>query len=191
VPYLEFAVIDEIERPELQLFDLQSNIFEAGKALSSVKRMPQFFAYGQAGVGMPGYNMLSDQVDTYYLIGAGVQWNIWDWNSTKREKQILEKRKQQIAHSRESFSMNIQAGLERELENLEHYRNTISLDDKMLEMRIGITVNAASKLDNGIISASDYLQVLNEENRIRIGKSTHNLQMLKAIANYKILNGTL
>jgi outer membrane protein TolC len=190
-PYLEFSDNNELLRPELQWFELQTNILDAGKDLSAVKRMPQFFAYGQAGVGMPGYNMLNDQVDTYYLLGAGVHWNIWDWNSTKREKQIIERKKQQIQHSKESFSMNIQAGMEKEIQNLKHFENTIELDDKMLEIRLGITANAASKLDNGIISASDYLQVLNEENRTRIAKSTHKLQMLKAIANYNLLNGTL
>lgn len=191
IPYIEIAESRDISRPELKWFDLQSNVIDAGKELSSVKRMPQFFAYGQAGLGKPGYNMLSDKIDSYYLVGAGVHWNIWDWNNTKREKQILETRKQMILHSKESFSMKLHAGMEKEIENLEHFKSTIALDDKMLKMRMDITANAASKLDNGIISATDYLQVLNEENRTRVSKSTHKLQLLKAIVNYNFLIGTL
>ena len=191
VPILDLEDKEILERPELQWFDLQSDLLKAGKELTAVQRLPKFFAYGQAGVGMPGYNMLNDQVDTYYLLGAGVQWNIWDWNNTKREKQILEKKDQVLQHSKESFTMNVRAGMGKEFQNMEHYRKAIELDDKMLRMRMDITANAAAKLDNGILSASDYLQVMNEESRTRTGRSTHRLQLLKAIANYKLLNGTL
>ncbi len=191
MPKLNIADEDILKRPELGWFDLQSELLEAGKELTAVQRMPKFFAYGQAGVGMPGYNMLNDQVDTYYLVGAGVQWNIWDWNNTSREKQILEKKNQVVQHSKETFAMNLKAGMGKEFQTMEHLKKTIDMDDKMLEMRIDITANAATKLDNGVISASDYLQVMNEENLTRIGKSTHRLQLLKAIANYNLLNGTL
>ena len=190
-PYMELAPGDDIKRPELELFNLQSATLEAGKELASSKRLPLVYAYGQAGVGMPGYNMLNDEVDSYYMVGAGLKWNIWDWNKTKREKQILEKRKLMIENSKETFSMNIQAGMDREYENMEHFSNVLKLDDKMLEMRMDITKNAASKLDNGTISATDYVLELNEESLTRIKRSTHKLQLMKAIANYNLLKGTL
>lgn len=191
MPYIEIPESAEILRPELQLFEMQARVLDAGKNLTSVKRLPQVFAFGQAGVGMPGYNMLNDQVDSYYMLGAGLQWNIWDWNNTKREKQILEKKKQVVLNSSETFSMNISAAMQKELNNMKHFKNSLNLDDQMLEMRIGISANAASKLDNGILSATDYLQILNEENRTRIGRSTHKIQLIKAIANYNLLLGTL
>jgi len=191
MPYLEIPESEEILRPEMQLFDLQARVFDAGKELSSVKRLPQVFAFGQAGVGMPGYNMLNDQVDSYYMLGAGLQWNIWDWKTTKRDKQILEQKKQVVLNASETFSMKISAASQKEIQNMHHFRNALNLDDQMLEMRIGITANAASKLDNGILSASDYLQIFNEENRTRIGRSTHKIQLFKAIANYNLILGTL
>ncbi len=190
-PYLELDTDGLSERPELDLFDLQSATLDAGKNLASSKRLPQVYAFGQAGVGKPGYNMLNDQVDTYFLVGAGLKWHIWDWNNTRREKQIIEKQKLQIENSKELFSMNIQAGLDREIESMEHFSNILSMDDKMLQMRIDITRNAASKLDNGVISATDYVLELNEESLTRIKRSSHKLQLMKSIANYNLLKGTL
>jgi len=191
LPFIEYSEPSEIVRPELQWFDLQSEVMDAGKDLSSVKRMPRFFAFGQAGLGMPGYNMLSDQVDTYYLIGAGLQWKIWDWNTTNRDKQILEKKKQMMLNSKETFSMNITAAMEKELQQTAHYKSSLELDDKMLGMRMAITKNASSKLDKGVISATDYLQILNEENRTRIHRSGNKIKLFKSIATYQLLKGTL
>ena len=44
---------------------------EAGKELVGKRRMPVLYAFGQTGYGKPGYNMLSDEWDFYYLVGAG------------------------------------------------------------------------------------------------------------------------
>jgi len=76
-------------RPEYRLFDLKHASMEAGKELMSKKRMPVLYAFGQTGYGKPGYNVMSEDWDSYYMVGAGLRWKIWDWNSTSREKEIL------------------------------------------------------------------------------------------------------
>ncbi len=65
------------------------------------------------------------------------------------------------------------------------------MDDEMLKMRISITAKAASKLENGTISATDYLQIMNEENKTRISRATHQLQLMHAMATYNLLTGNL
>ncbi|MEX0986381.1 MAG: TolC family protein [Bacteroidales bacterium] len=191
IPSLESAIPEDLKRPELEWITLQSRVLEAGKELSDVKRRPRVFAFSQAGVGMPGYNMLNDQVDSYYMVGAGIQWKIWDWNNVRREKQMLQTKQQVLNHSMETFSMNIIAAMKSELRQEEHYRNSMEMDDKIVRMRVDITEKAASRLENGVISAVDYLQVLNEEHLARNQRSTHHLQLLKANINYRILTGTL
>ena len=32
---------------------------------------------------------LNDNFDSYYMIGARLYWNIWDWGKVKREKQVF------------------------------------------------------------------------------------------------------
>lgn len=189
IPYLEIKEDESLSRPELELFDLQTDLLDAGKNLAAARRFPVFFAFGQAGAGMPGYNMLNDQVDTYYMVGAGVHWNIWDWNYTKREKEILETRKNILMNSRETFTMILQAAMEREIEQMKHFHAALEMDEKMLRIRAEISSSASSKLDNGVLSATDYLQVLNDENRTRVNHTTHRIQLVKAMAKYNLLKG--
>ncbi len=190
-PVLEMTGSDTLQRPELSYFRRSAELLDAGKELQQVKRRPRLVAFGQAGVGMPGYNMLNDQVDTYYMAGARVQWNIWDWNVVNRERQILEKQQQVLEHAQETFSIQVRAGIENELARMEHYRDAMALDDKMLQMRMEITAAAVSKVDNGVISTTEYLQVLNEEQLTRIARTGHHIRLLQSMANYHLLKGTL
>ncbi|HDO06538.1 MAG TPA: TolC family protein, partial [Bacteroidetes bacterium] len=76
-------------RPEYQLLNLQKAKFSALEKMTTTKRMPVFKLFGQAGYGRPGYDMLNDNFDTYYMVGVRLHWNIFDWNRMKHEKQIL------------------------------------------------------------------------------------------------------
>lgn len=191
VPYLEVEEDSALARPEMELFELQSATLEAGKELVQTRRRPRVFAFGQAGYGLPGYNMLNDEWDTYYRIGAGLRWQILDWNQVKREQQIFDARKQMVHNARNSFEQQINAAMAKEREEMKHYRQAIEMDRKMLKMRREITCNAASRLENGVINATEYTVELNREQRVRVKLTTHKIKLLQSLATYKSLQGTL
>jgi outer membrane protein TolC len=190
-PFIEIETDAQRERPELQLFTLQKETIESGKELASAKRLPKVFAYGQAGYGRPGYNMLSTEFDTYYLVGAGLKWKIWDWNSTQREKQILDLNSQMINTARESFNMQMDAAAAKELETMKQLKGNLDLDNKILELQKEITNDAASQLENGVISATDYLIELNKETGARSRGTIHRIMLLQSMAKYRFFQGTL
>ncbi len=104
LPNLDGYSMEEINRPEYTLFELKEASLEAGKELSGRKRMPVLYAFGQTGYGKPGYNMMSETWDFYYMVGAGLKWNIWDWNATGQEKQVIENQQMILNNQRESFT---------------------------------------------------------------------------------------
>lgn len=190
-PFLEINTDAERQRPELRLYTLQEESIEATKELASAKRLPKVFAFGQAGYGRPGYNMLNNEFDTYYLVGAGLKWNIWDWNTTSREKQILDLNGKMIGTARETFNMQLDAASLKEIETMKHLKSNLELDRKILELQMEITTDAASQLENGVITATDYLLEFNKESEARIRESIRRIMLLHSIAKYKFLQGTL
>jgi outer membrane protein TolC len=77
---------EEITRPELQLIELRKELLTAGEALTESRRMPKAFGFATLGYGNPpGNNFFRDEFDTYYILGAGIKWNIFDWNKTRNE----------------------------------------------------------------------------------------------------------
>lgn len=179
------------ERPEHLLFELQDASLEAGKRLAGKKRMPLLYAFGQTGYGLPGYNMLGGEWDLYYMIGAGLKWNIWDWNCTRKEQQVVAHRQQMLRNRRASFDKKIATMLVQEESNIERFRKSMELDEQVLNLREEVSEHAASRLSNGTITATDYITELNKENLARINRDTHRIQLMQSMANYLTIQGNL
>ena len=190
-PHLERIGATVISRPEYRLFDLKHASMEAGKELMGKKRMPQLYAFGQTGYGKPGYNMMSEDWDYYYMVGAGLKWKIWDWNSTSREKLLIGYQQQILQTQRASFDKEIETLLVQEEAKIEQYRLTMELDQQVLELQNKISEQAAVRLDNGTMTASDYVTELNKESLARITLATHQVMLMQAIANYLTIQGNL
>lgn len=178
-------------RPEYLLFDLKDASLEAGKELQGKKRMPVLFAFGQAGYGKPGYNMLSEDLDFYYMVGAGLKWQIWDWNNTSLDKQVLGYQQQILQNQRASFDKELNSMKVQEEAKIEQYRKTMVLDLRVLELQQKISKQAALQLEHGTMTASDYITELNKESMARIKLDTHRVQMMQAIASYLTIEGKL
>jgi len=182
---------EEVNRPEYQLFDLKDASMEAGKELISKKRMPVLFAFGQTGYGKPGYNMMSDKWDYYYMVGAGLRWNIWDWNSTSRERQVIEHQQSMLQNQRSSFDKELESLRVQEVAKIEQYRKSMKLEEEVLQLQKEISEQAAYQLENGTITATDYITELNKESIARINLAMHEVNLMKSIANYLNIQGNL
>ena len=44
----------------------------------------------QGGIGRPGLNMLSNNFESYYMLGASFKWMLWDWNKNRKDRQVLD-----------------------------------------------------------------------------------------------------
>ncbi|MBN1132601.1 MAG: TolC family protein [Bacteroidales bacterium] len=190
-PAMTFIRDEEGSRPEYNWFLLQNASLDALEKLSESKRMPLLYAYGQAGYGKPGYNMLNNQWDTYYMVGAGLRWTVWDWKKNSRERGIIEQQKERITNNEASFRSSIQIQLAEEEAKIERYSRSLELDRKIHALQKEIISEAASKLENGMITASEFILELNREKMARIRVETNRILLNYAIASYRTINGTL
>ncbi len=191
MPVFEGKGKGNLSRPEYRLFDLKNASMEVGKELTGKKRMPVLYAFGQAGYGKPGYNVMSEDWDTYYLVGAGLRWKIWDWNSTNREKQLIGYRQEMLQTQRASFDKEIESLLVQEGARIEQYQQTLEMDQQVLDLQKKISEQAAVQMDNGIITATDFVTELNKENMARITLATHQVLLMQSMANYLTIQGNL
>ena len=61
-------------RSELKLFDAQKQLLETQRKIINTKNTPKLGAFFTGGYGKPGFNMLKNEFDTFYI--AGVRLNI-------------------------------------------------------------------------------------------------------------------
>jgi outer membrane protein TolC len=188
-PVVKLDFEKTINRPEYALFEAQQQKLEAGKQLTQVNRRPVIMGYGQAGYGQPGLNPVNDGFAPFYIVGLKMKWNIWDWNNTKREKEILSIQQAKIENQRETFDKNLSMGLVKAREEVLKLQDVLQKDDQIIGLRKSIIVSSAAKLDNGVIQSADYIRDFNQYLAARVKQNLHQLQLMQAKFNYLTLKG--
>lgn len=178
-------------RPEYIMFSIQQRKIEASKKLIGSKNLPRLSAFGQAGYGRPGYDMLKNQFDDFYMIGARLSWNFWDWNHTSKEKEILDLRHSIISTEKETFDKHIRIDLENKIANILKAERLIARDEEIISLRERITASSSSQLENGVITSTEYVAELNAESKARLDMEVHKIELVKAKLDYQSTLGNL
>ena len=184
-PEIEIAHLEfQNFRPEYQLLNLQQEKTAALKEVVSAKLLPRIAAFGKTGFGRPGFDMLSNEFDFFYFVGAQISWSPFNWNKSKREKEIFNLRNEIINTQKNAFDKNLKIGLEQNKYEIIKYKELIKKDIEIIELRKKITKTASAKFDNGILTSSEYIEEVNAETQAQLNFQTHKIQMLMAKINY-------
>lgn len=177
------------KRPEYQLYARQKMLLAEKIELVKKDRLPVITGFGQLGYGQPGYNQLKDEFDSYYMIGAKVSWNIFDWKSGKRNQRKYDIQKELVETQESSFQSNQKIELKKECNNISKFEILLIQDDAIIELQEDVTKSSSSKLDNGIFTSSDYLEDLNKEIQAKLNREYHQIQLSQSIAEYDRIIG--
>jgi len=191
LPTAELEPAIEPMLPEQALYDLQIGRLDASIRLKERQRYPKAFVFGQLGYGNPGLNFFRDEFRGYYIIGAGLNWNIWDWSKTSREKENLAVQQEIIRSQKNAFNKNLGIRLEELMSDIIKYEEAVNRDEEILDLRREITRSAVSKLENGVITSTDYITELNSEVQARIQLDLHRIQLEQARVSYLTSKGII
>jgi len=181
----------ENNRPELLNFDINKSKLVAQQKILSSKLYPKIFAFGQLGYGKPGLNMLSDDFQSFYIIGAKLSWNIWNWNQTNKEKKIIDLQDKLIGNYKEVFLLNSKISWVRDKTEIEKIKALLAKDKEIIELKSKIAKTSSSQFDNGYITSNDYLNDVNAEIQAKINFEIHKIQLEKAKFDYLLNIGKL
>jgi len=186
----ELAVTNlSLKRPELDLFSKQNELLNANSEILQKQRNPKLFGFGQAGYGKPGLNMLNNEFDTYYLVGLGFSWNVLDWKTTSRQKQMIKLQQDIVQTKQESFVRNIDLATDQQSKQINQIAELLKTDQELIVIRERITKTSASKLENGAITMADYIQDLNAETMARLMLETRKIQLKEALIKLGNIRG--
>lgn len=179
----------ENNRPELKLFDLQNEQIEVSKNVILKNNLPKVNAFGQAGYGNPGLNMLDNSFQTFYMVGLKANWNVFDWNKSKIEKQALSISEAITTTEKETFLLNNNLQLQ-EMENeINKLEEVIKTDTEIIDLREYVVKSSDAQLKNGVITSSDYLVELTNLYEAKTNQKVHEIQLDLARANYQTIKG--
>lgn len=183
------GINDELKRPELTLFNLQKSKLDKNGELIKNSRKPYVYAFGQAGYGRPGFNMLDNNFADYYMLGAGISWNIWDWHKSGRERSTMKLQKEVIDINLDNFTRSVRMSLIQEENNSRKLRSLISGDEQLVTIKEQISKRSAAALENGVITSADYIRDLNAALQAKANLETRKVQLIQTAVNYSTIRG--
>jgi outer membrane protein TolC len=190
MPSLSGEISDELLRPELQLFDLRKEQLAAGIKAVESKRMPKAFGFATLGYGNPpGNNFFKDAFEPYYVLGAGIKWNIFDWNKGKNEKDVITKQQQILDNRKADLTDNLKRLLQAKKAEIENLNSLVESDSSLIAVRKRITASSESQYNNGTVTATEYLSELNAEQQAVINYEIHKIKLSMAKVEYLNISG--
>lgn len=180
-----------IDRPELDLFQLQKEQIEASKKLIAKNSIPKLQGFAIGGYGNPGLNMLDNSFQTYYIAGIKLNWNPFDWKASKTEQKSLQISKEIIDNQQEIFTLKTTIELNQHIAAINKISAFIASDKSIIELQKRIVASVRSQLKNGVVNSSTYITELTNLYEAEINLSKHKIQLLLARANYSTTKGTL
>ncbi|WP_348811529.1 TolC family protein [Flavobacterium maritimum] len=188
-PNIAADLTKDNNRPELKLFDLQNEQIEVSKEVISKNNLPKVNAFGLAGYGNPGLNMVYNSFEPIFMVGLRANWNVFDWNKSKTEKQALSISKDIVTSEKETFLLNNNLQLQ-EMENeIKKTEEIITTDSEIINIREYVVKSSDAQLRNGVITSSDYLVELTNLYEAKTNQKVHEIQLDLAKANYQVVKG--
>ncbi|MDA0195368.1 MAG: TolC family protein [Bacteroidetes bacterium] len=176
-------------RPEISLLHSQIENYELQKDFQGTKRLPTINAFGSFGAGLPGYDIFNDAVRPMGLIGIGLKWRLWDWGKIRNEMQLLGLQQQIVQSQEVRIRTQLLGELVSQEEEINKYNTLLKSDDHMIALRNRVSTIKAAELENGTITATDYITELDQEEEACLNQKIHELKLLLAKLNYQTLQG--
>lgn len=188
----EYNNIDTaLNRPELKLYESQSQLLAGQENLIRARNLPKAAAFFQGGYGKPGLNMLSNDFKTFYITGVRLNWSLGSIYNNKRDKELIKVNQQTVDLQKQVFVLNTESQLKQQQADIDKYAQLVATDNGIIQLRKSITDAAKAQLENSVITANDYLIQVNAEDQARQALILHQLQLRQVQINYAISTGKL
>jgi outer membrane protein TolC len=181
------------KRPELTLFALQQQLAQSQEQLSVAKTMPRLNAIATLGYARPGLNFLSNEFSPYGIFGLNFRWNLHPLytGSAQKEKEQLRLQSARIDAQRAQFLLQNDLRAQQQTRDIERLQKVLERDQTIIRLRDNLVGTANVQLDNGIITASDYLTETTNATNARLTASIHEIQLLQARMQLLFITGNL
>lgn len=185
LPVLSKPSSQIVSRPELSLFNSKQDVVQAQSLYLNNRVMPKVGAFVQAGYGLPGLNMLKNEVSGFYIGGISLSWSLDGFYTRKSDLQKIAAARASIESQKETFLYNVKlqsASISSEIESIEELSKS---DQQLVAIREKIVESSSIKLENGATSVTDHLKEINMLDEARLALGKRKIELLKAVSDLR------
>lgn len=179
----------ELNRPELKLYDLQNKTLDVQNKLLKAKNLPKLAVFLQGGYGRPALNFLSNKFEPYYITGLKINWPITGYYTAKNDKALVNISRRQTELQKETFLLNTKIVMLQQDAEIEKMEKLVASDVAIIELRTSVKKAALAQLENGVATSNDYMREVNAEDEAKQARIIHGIQLLMAQYNNQTTTG--
>ena len=131
--------------------------------------------------------MIDNTFQPIFIAGLRANWNVFDWNKSKAEKEALTVSAAIVATEKETFLLNNSLQLQEMDNEIKKSEEIIKTDTEIIGLREYVEKSANAQLKNGVITTSEYLVEFTNLYESRTNQKLHEIQFALAKANYQIV----
>jgi outer membrane protein TolC len=171
---------------------LQQQKLGISQQLTGHQKAPKISAFARGGAGYPNpYNFFDDEASPFYMVGARFTWNILDWQQNKREQRVLDIQQDILPTQHENTERQIQLDLREKQSDINRLEKNLEKDQQLVQVQEKVLELVSAQLDNGVISAADYLEEVHAKQTASLNYELHKIQLIKAQYDYLLTQGQL
>jgi outer membrane protein TolC len=172
-----------VVRPEVAQLSLRADRLRAEADVQAARLRPQVSLFGEAGVGRPGpFNLFSDQVNEYGLVGLRLRWSVFDWGQSRREAEALRVQARVAEAEAEAVARQAVRATEDDRAALDRLQRALDADAEVVELREEALRVARRQLDEGVVLPDTYTDRLTDLADARLRLEQHRVERARAQA---------
>jgi outer membrane protein TolC len=171
-------------RPEYEQFARARELLEQQERAASARDKPRVSAFGRAGCGRPGLNPLSDQFDSYWLVGVQLQWAPWTWGTSRREREVLALQRQVVSTEESAFTESIRRAIALDLATIDRLEAAVASDEQIIELRERIARETRLRFQEGVVTSAEYVDRQTDVLNARLARTAHRVELAQARARF-------
>jgi len=189
-PELGFIDLNnEINRPELSMFENQKAMIDAKAGLNRSSLYPRIGLLGFGTFLSPGIDFGASSINRILVAGLSVSWDIAGLYRNGNNKKLEELSIMQIQNQEETFLFNTNLQISQTQMELQKYKELIEKSKEVLEIKSRIKKAYEVKYENGISTMTELMDKTNEENLASQKLILQEIQYLQKVYQYKYSSG--
>jgi outer membrane protein TolC len=167
-------------RPEYEQFSRTRDRLSREQELTTAKERLRVSTYARVGYGQPGLNFIASEFESYALAGVRLQWNAWTWGSGGREREALAIQQRVVAADEEAFARTLTTSIEGDEAAIDRLQRSLTSDDRIVTLREQVERSTQLRLQEGVVTASEYLDRSSELLQARFARAGHQVELAQA-----------
>ena len=171
-------------RPEFTQLQRARQRLDREIASTSLENRPKVYAFGQAGVGLPGLDQFRTSSDAFWQAGVKVEWRPWTWRSARRKAAAFRMQQDIVATEEAALGRRLARSVAVDREDIARLRATLADDERIVVLRTEVERQARAQYDEGAITTPDYVEARTDVLEARLTLERHRVELAQARARY-------